>query len=355
MIRFLVFLSFFASLTADEKLIAFKDVEGEKRFVNRVWKGYGIVVIGKIKNHKNYQIASRIPIRKDGSFCTALYRSRELVFLSHGYEALVAADNKLVKDTLDQKVPGEVSVVDVGEIEFKKPQGENFRTLKGKITLKESPSKDHEVTLSLLVLNNKYLWSDHGNEGGAVLRRLALQTKVKSGESFQFEKLPKIPYLLKIESPGYVTQYTDFDEKFTGDVHFGNMLVFPAPSLEISYRARVRKNGGKWIEDKKDSKTKIDCNGESDFLFSKLKDGLGNGLDLRIRPDDDGVKASFFYLQRNSFYNLGKVDLKDLNWDVNLQGLQGDTKAYLQKGNTYFFTIDSINKTQIQLLFKVEE
>lgn len=355
MFKFLLFIFVFMTAAAEEKLIAAKEIENEKRFINRVWKGNGIVVVGKIKNHQNYKTASRIPIQNDGSFCTAVYKSRELIFLCHGYEPLTAVNNQQIKAALQQKNGDEIPLIKLGEIEFTKSPEDSLRSLKGKIDLQDAPAGEQESTLTLFVQNDKYLWEDHGNEGGAVIRQTALITKVKPGQNFHFDKLSRLPYLLKIESPGYISQYTHFDEKFSGEVHFGNIVLFPAPFLEISYRARIRKNGGQWIEDKKDSKTKILCNGEASFLFSKLKDGLGNVLDLRIRPDDDGVKASFFYHRQNSFYKLGKMDLKDLNWDVNLHGLKGDTKAYLNKGECYYFNIKDINGTEIQLIFKVEE
>ena len=356
MFKFLLFIFIIFSASANEKLISSKDIEDEKKSVQRIWNGQGVVVVGKIKDHDKFQISSRTPIYKDGSFCTAIYRNRELIFFSHGFEALLAFNKVKVLDALRNAKEGEIPLINVGEIAFKKSTQESLRTLQGKITLKDAPSKDHTATLTLIVQNNKYLFQDHGNSGGATLRQKALDTKVKSGEIFKFQELSKIPYLLKIESKGYVSQYSEFDENFNGDVNFGNIVLFPAPTLKISYRARVKKNNGEWIEDKKDNEITIACNGESNFVFSKLKDGLGNGLDLRIRPDDDGVKASFFYHQKNSFYNLGKINLHNIqDWNVNLLGLDGDTKAYLQKGHTYFFNIKSINKTQIELLFKVEE
>ncbi|MCF6312626.1 MAG: hypothetical protein L3J39_09270 [Verrucomicrobiales bacterium] len=99
------------------------------------------------------------------------------------------------------------------------------------------------------------------------------------------------------------------------------------------------------------------CDGNAQFRFSDQRDGLGNRLDLRLKPDGDRVHASFSYYKPNSFFQLGASNTKDMpDWEVvDTSKLKGDTEAVILGGQLYYFKIDEINGTDIELLFKTEE
>ncbi len=73
-------------------------------------------------------------------------------------------------------------------------------------------------------------------------------------------------------------------------------------------------------------------------------------------PGEKGVVVSFFYYQRNSFYELGQIAASEIPaWDaINSSNLKGDSKVLLEDGHAYFFTIDDINGTGIQMVFQIE-
>ena len=59
---------------------------------------------------------------------------------------------------------------------------------------------------------------------------------------------------------------------------------------------------------------------------------------------------------RNSFYDLGRLSDNTLpTWDaIDTSTLQGDSEALILDGHSYYFTVDDINGTDIQVLFQVE-
>ncbi|MCF6312625.1 MAG: hypothetical protein L3J39_09265 [Verrucomicrobiales bacterium] len=63
-------------------------VKEEQSGVKSRWHGKGKVIIGRLDMPNNAKIATRTPIYNDGSFCTALYSERKLIFYAHGYEPL---------------------------------------------------------------------------------------------------------------------------------------------------------------------------------------------------------------------------------------------------------------------------
>ncbi len=323
-----------------------RDVQDESQFVQRIWGGEGIVIVGKLEIPTDARISTRTPIYKDGSYCTALYRGRKLVFLAHGYDLLEIADYSSIA----------TNVYNAGLQRFVRASPEDTRTLRGVVATKGPSGKVARIDCTLQLRNHAYLWQDHGNRCGALITVSVGSAKVDSGMPFVFTNLSRLPYVLVLTAPGYIKKEVKVDQELNDVIDLGEITLAPALSYRIKYRARVRQDGGEWIGDTDPKNSVISCDGDSEFLFTRQRDGLGNSLKLRMRPDEEGVVASFFYHQRNSFYDIGPISASGLpSWDaVDIANLKGDSKVLLKDGHAYLFAIDEINGTGIQVVFHVE-
>ena len=315
-------------------------------FKKRIWNGRGIVIIGRIGLPPKSKIASRVRIYPDGSYSTALYPGRTLVFYAHTYTPL--AVTKFHKNQTD--------IYDAGTVNFVKAAKTDLRKLKLRVDLDEPKTHKNAITCKLMIRNHKSLWADHGYNCGATVNVQVASKTVTLGEKISFSQLSRIPYSLVITSPGYIKQELKIPQMQSGVIDLGKVCLKKATKFKIFYQARVRQKDKNWIGDKKIRAAVISCNGNSEFLFSNQRDGLGNSLELRMTPVDNDVKASFFYYQNDSFYNLGKRSIDSItNWkDIKKLLSNGAPEVLLKDSQLYFFRINDINGTEIELLFQVK-
>jgi hypothetical protein len=305
----------------------------------------GYVIVGRLNIPKDARVSARIPIYDDGSYCTAISRGRKLFFFAHGYKPLEITPSSKIA----------TNVYNAGLKSFIKAKPDDIRQLEAKITAAHLSNGTLPITCSLQISNYKYLWQDHGNRCGAPITVEVASQRISSGAAIKFEQLSRIPYVLVITAPGYIKQELTISETKDGIINMGKICLMPAKKILITYRARVRQKDGKWISDDALKTAVISCDGSSEFLFSNQRDGLGNSLELRMSPKENIVKASFFYYQPNSFYNLGARNIKDIKgWKaVDISRATGSTEAVLQNNKLYYFRINDINGTDIELLFHV--
>ena len=332
---------------------ALKSLDNSKGFIKRIWRGQGDVILGRLEIPDETKVSSRVPIRKDGSFCTPLYFGRKLMFYAHGYDALEAYH--LPKPKVWRPRP-EAAVFDVGQLVLEKSKENDLRNLKVLPVLIDDGEKKTALSCSLSIQNNDYLWQDHGYSGGARVQVNVESKRVLSGTSVDFQGLSRIPYVLKLSAPAYVSQEFKIDPKANGVIDLQEITLIPAVKYKFSYRARIRKKQGEWIEDKNLKTEVVFCDGKAEFNFTKERDGLGNFLSLRLKPTNQGVQASFFYVKQNSFYQLENNDLGAVNdWGkIDTTQLKGMSRVYLEGDSLYLFRVQEINGTEIQLLFKPE-
>lgn len=325
--------------------VSMRDVQDERQFIQRIWDGDGIVIVGQLEIPTDASISTRIPIYEDGSYCTALYRGRKLTFFAHGYDPLEVPHFSQIA----------TNVYDAGTQHFARAKPEDMRTLRGSVTTSGGETATI-MDCTLQIRNHEYLWQDHGNRCGAPITVTVDSTTLDSGMPFVYNNLSRLPYVLVITAPGYIKKEIKIDQKLDDVIDLGKITLAPALSYRITYRARVRQDGGKWIGENETQTSTISCDGDSEFLFSKQRDGLGNSLELRMRPNEKGVEASFFYYQGNSFHELGQMSSSALpTWDsVDTAILKSDSRVLLEDGHAYYFTIEDINGTDIQMVFQIE-
>ena len=333
--------------SAKPSYASMKNLDAEKRFVERIWDGKGIVIVGRLSVPNDLHIASRTPIQKDGSYCTALYPGRRLVFYAHGC-------NPLEITKYSEIAP---NVYDAGPLTFCKATGKDVRELRGKVVAQNSAGKSVPVTCALQIRNEEYLWQDHGYQGGARLNVTVASQDVSQGQTLAFSGLSRIPYDLVVRASGFIGTRLPIARDGEGVIDVGTVTLAPAKTLRITYKVRVRKNGGEWTGDDSIKTAVISCDGASAFRFTNQRDGLGNTLELRMTPTPLSVAASFFFYKPDSFYQLGRVPPTEIpKWnDVDISAHTGSPNVQIQDGNLYFFTVDDINSTDIQVLFHVAE
>lgn len=330
-----------------------KSVDNATQFITRIWRGRGDVIIGHIAKPTDAKVSSRIPFRSDSSFCTPLYFGRKLMFYAHGYQALEAYN--LPKPAIPQE-KHIINTYDLGHLTFEKAENKDLRDLKSRVILIGNEDQKASLTCALFISNNDYLWQDHGNSADATVQLEIKNKKILSGQSVEFKGLSRIPYFMKMSAPGYISQEFKIDPQANGMIDLKEITLMPAVQYKFSYQARIRQKQGEWIEDKELKTAVVSCDGKAQFKFTSERDGLGNKLSLRLKPTNQGVQASFFYVKQNSFYQLDDNSLSSLwNWDqINTNGLKGMSQVILEDQKLYYFTIEKINGTQIQLLLKPE-
>ena len=358
---FIIFILFSIFINAANKTkpdyYSMKYVKNELQFIKNCWNDLefrkpigpvapiGYVIVGRLNIPEN-AISSRIPIYNDGSYCTAICRGRKLFFFAHSYDPLEITPSSRIA----------TNVYDDGLKTFKKAKPKDMRQLEAEVTARGA-NKKLLITCLLQIHNSKYLWQDHGYRCGSHVTVKVTSKKVYSGSIIKFKQLSRIPYVLVVTAPGYIKQELNISQTKSGTIKMGNINLIPAKKFNIIYRVRIRQKGGKWISDKSLKSVKVSCDGDSKFKFSNLCDGLGNSLELRMTPKKDIVEASFFYYKPNSFCNLGSLNIKDIKgWKIiDSDKISSDTKAILKNNNLYFFKIDDINGTEIELFFQVIE
>lgn len=299
----------------------------------------GYVMVGKLKSPEDARVASRILVREDGSYSLALHKTRKLVFHAHGYDPLHITSTNIISS----------GVVDAGTSTFSKSTAENLRTLRAQIA---AQGEDTPVRARLVITNEDYVWEDHGHECGAAVTIPVKEWKLRGGGPISLADLSRAPYQLIISAPGHIRQSIRLDPQTNDAIEFDLILLMKAPRLEIAYRSRVRHNGGDWMVDAEPKTATISCDGAAEFKFTSERDGLGNSLELRMKPLNDGVQASFFYWGEDNFRELNGLDLKYARFDeLDLDAVPGNPRVTLRSGATYLFRKRDVNGTDIELLF----
>jgi len=324
-----------------------KRIDAEKRFIERIWDGKGIVIVGRLSAPDDLPIASRIPFQKDGSYCTALYPGRRLVFYAHGYNPLEISNSSEIAQ----------NVYDAGSLAFSKATGKDVRQLRARAVAQNSDGKAVPVTCALQLHNEEYLWQDHGYQSGARVQVTVASQVVAQGQELAFSGLSRIPYVLVARAPGFIETRLMIARDREGVIDVGTITLVPAKTLLITYKARVRKSGGQWVGGDAIKTAAVSCDGASEFRFTDQRDGLGNTLELRMTPTPQHVEASFFFYAPDSFYQLGRIPPTAIpEWkDVDISALTGRPKVPMQDGSLYLFTVEDINSTDIQMLFHVAQ
>ncbi len=316
----------------------------ELESVNDYWDGRGRVIVGKVNKPEGAITCSRAPIEDDGSFCTALYPGRTLIFYANGYAPLV----------VDKWTKIQPKVFDAGTVSFEKAAPEDLRSLQAKVSL-ETPTGDTQISYRLRLHNDAYLFDDHGHAGSCTITVTVKTKKLAPGQTFSAEGLSRIPYYLELSAPGYIEQKIDIDPEQSGAIDLGDITLQRAPEFRITYKARTRQDGGPWAGGDDVKTTDLVCTGADEFLFTDTRDGLGNKLSLRMKPKGGDVEASFYYYT-NAFYDLGKTSSDALPaWqDIDLGRRSGSPRMDMQSGHLYYFKVEDIHETAIQLLFHLE-
>ncbi len=284
--------------------------------------GNGEVLVGRVVAPTATRVASRTNIHPDGSFATALFPGRQLIFYAHGYEPLVVARRNEISP----------SIHDVGVHEFTKSEVSQTRTASGSVVT----SEPREIKVDLILPNNAYLGNDAGYWGGPVSHSVE-RKRLQSGEHFRFEGLSKIPYTLVISAPDFVTRRFQI-EPTADDRALGDIILEKARVIRFDYVSQIdlaSLNG----DGERFSQTVI-CNGTNRFTYAESQDAHRNALFLRLAPTPGGVEASYTW-HPSDFFDLGPGSLEDFMDDARLQlllsKLQPARRMVLQDGHVYFF------------------
>jgi|GEM_PF-3867484 hypothetical protein len=325
---------------------ALDQVAAEQDFIDRIWSGAGQVVVGRLQLPPNAQVASRIPFRSDGSYCTALYPGRRLTFYAHGYDPLeIVAKNRLAPRLWDAGTQPLVpaSAADRRRVQFSAA----FPAARS-----DSPS----ILATLLLRNRDSLWHDDGNRCGAAISVVAETKTFAAGQTVEFDDLSRLPYVVVLTAPGHVKQERAIAPEQSGTIDLGAVALEPAPRFRLTYKVRIRHGGGPWQEDGAVHSADVICNGDAEFRFTRERDGLGNRLELRLQPDGQAVVASFFYHKNDSFHDLGPAAPDALpGWDdMPPAPGTGAVRLPLRDGHLHSFAVDDVNGTDVRLLFRAD-
>ena len=295
----------------------------EREFGNLQRWGGGIVVVGQVEIPDGTPVASRTTLLADGSFATALYPGRRVAFYAHGYDPLVI-------DTRNEVKP---HVHDVGTHRFIRTESNETRTLSGTI----SGPVEGTVRLQLSLRNEAYLGRDHGHWGGRPVVPVERKGAV-SGETFAFEGLSAVPYLLKVSAPGFVSQDFEVDPVDRGRIDLGEIRMTPARRVAFEY---VSQFDVKNLTAQTDVySAEVVADGENRFVYTGERDSLGNEFFLTLEPGDTGVAVRHRWHPYEP-YDLGPASLEPLLDPVTLtrklNSLEPSRALTLRDGHVYFF------------------
>ena len=249
----------------------------------------------------------------------------------------------------------EGKVYDAGPLRFQKAAEQDLRKVQFKVLGAKPEEKRSKIECALILVNKCYLWDDEGYEGSSNPWVTAERKSVDFGNLVEFTGLSNLPYQLSIKSEGFVSQMLELSLE-EGDIELGEIDLLAAPRLNFEYRVRVRQNGGGWKGKGESQKQSVVCDGNNTLSFSKESDGLGNALGLRLKPKREQVEASFFSYQGKSFVELGPWEGKKFpTWKEAevARKQQGRPKILLKSRSLYYFSVDDINGTEIQMMFAV--
>ncbi len=310
-----------------QRYLAAKQIKVEYR---PVFRGEGEVLVGSLVRPDGVIVATRTPISKDGSFATAVYPGRKLIFYAHGYDALV----------VDQGVKVLPSLRDVGAQTFTRASPERLRSVAGNVAL-DVPASSTPVQIEAVlgITNSAYLYRDHGHRGGNISAKVKTLT-LNSGDAFRFEGLSAIPYDLKLSASGYISRKLPIDPGASGEIALGSLSLTRAPVLEFNYVAQLDLKAVADWDTSAPGTQRVTCNGDTRFTYTDVRDKHRNQFYLRLNPLESGVEASFWAFPCR-FYDLGqgvlKTFLDNREWVARLAELKPADRAVLQPDHVYFF------------------
>src|SRR5579859_1579798 len=212
----------------------------QEAHVNRLWKGAGHVLAGRIILQNGDNIANcRSRLLADGRFCVAVYQGRDFVVYVHGYEPLV----------LTPPSSTNYPVAYYGDIKMNRLPEAELASVRGTLVYGIDSSTPEEMTTLRLALDKPPpIWADWGDEGSSIgFTPLVAEKKVGS-IPFEFKGLSPSPYRLNVSRKGYIVQSIPFSPDRKGMVDLGNIVLQKARVLTLRYISRTRTAGGNWTE-----------------------------------------------------------------------------------------------------------
>jgi hypothetical protein len=325
----------------------------QEAHVNTLWKGAGHVLAGRIVLENGDNILNcRSRILADGRFCVAVYRGRDFVVYAHGYEPLI----------LTPPSSANYPVAYYGDIKMTRLPKAEFASVKGTLVDGTDVSTPGEMTTLRLILDQPPpIWADWGSEGSSIGFTPAAAEKTMGPGAFEFKGLSPSPYRLNVSRKGYIVQSLLLSPDRKEVIDLGNIVLQKARVLTFRYISRTRAAGGNWNEQSTVAVSSITCDGHSALHYTDAKDGLGNKLDLILAPKDHDVQASFFFGpgMESVFYDLGQGSVESIGIYSHAEDLVAHASpqpnVILQIGHCYLFSTTDVNRTDVDLLFQVDE
>jgi len=307
-----------------------KKVAMQTEMINRLWKGQGNVVVGKLEIPPNvdpHQIATRTILLNDGWFAARLFPERTLCFRAHGYKPVDI-----------QPPQGAPLIYDAGTIKLEPVEKKDLTSIRG-IAAFPKGSEGNRILIELQVEQSPPIFADDAYEGGT-MRPVINQLYMPAGEEFRFDKLSNFDYRLRISAPHFIVKEVRLPATRDKDFNVGKQTLEPSPVLVFNYVSQFK--GAPPAETKQKT---IECDDHNTFRFSTERDKYGNKLDFRLRPYGGKVAARFFMFP-NGFYDLGKIELKNAIENFSLEQIKKSQIRYeqpLEDGHVYYFECPSEN------------
>lgn len=313
-----------------QKYAAAKSIPAEYQ---KHFREKGDVWVGRLVTPSDARVASRTAVLRDGSFATALYPGRQLVFYAHGYDPLRVEHGEEIMP----------SVRDAGELMFTRTAPEKLRVLKGTAKLANAAANqttEPQISSALLLINNDYLYRDHGHRGGLVQVKVQ-EIKLTPGAPFRFDGIsPLLPYSIKFSAPGFITQTRTIDPAAVGEVELHTIELQAAPVLNFRYLSQLNLDARDSWKAAEVTEKSVVCDGDNEFVYTDQRDRLRNRLYLRLKPGEDGVKASF-WAYPSEFRDLGpgglEASVNDTGWLDQPPEARNPSEQILRPGRVYFF------------------
>ncbi len=296
----------------------------QARFVQQQWKGQGHVVIGKLDIPPEIdpgQIASRTILLKDGWFAARLYTGRTLTFRAHGFRSV------------DIQPPDHAPLLfDAGTIKLEPIDNDKLTTVRGVANFPQL-STGKRIRVSLHIDQPPQIFADDAYEGGS-MRPVVDELYMPAGEEFYFKKMSTFAYRLQISAPHYIVRDVPLPADRSQNFDVGKITLVACPKLVFNYVSQFRGAPPAEVQTKS-----VECDDHNTFIFTKLRDELGNRLFLRLHPDDGKVVARFWFFP-SGFYDVGKGQLKNEIASFSLDRVTSSpfaSEQTLEDGHVYYF------------------
>jgi serine/threonine protein kinase len=212
--------------------VALYDVTRWQAVINEEWSGEGIVLVGRVQAPSGTEVFTQArSFYRDGSFSTPVFPGRTLWFLANGYEPIAVTNYSRIGDNL----------FDAGTIEFRPIVTSRQRIVTGRVRREHPSHNTDSITLTLSHQDRPFIRS-----GYFPTYRIADVT-VEDGEIFRFEHLPVHYQVLLVQAKGHVAQRHYISAGQGRLVDLNEIVLSPAPTINVDYIYRVRSNGGEWL------------------------------------------------------------------------------------------------------------